>query len=178
MTDRQGAALALVGLGGAYLLYRNRGALPVLGPYFTEEDRELVPSVTTYEGYDLDPYGGPTTYPQPIVRFAQAIAKQEGFYVAGSIPQRANNPGDLKIPNSATLPGTQITRFASVDEGWNALYRQLFLILTGQSSYYNLDMSIEQMAQVWTTTQQGPWALNVASYLGVSTDAKLWQVLA
>jgi len=141
-------------------------------------NRPLVGTVTTSEGFDLSPYGGPTSYPEPIKRFAVAIAKQEGFYVSGSVPQRANNPGDLKLPNTRTLPGTSITWFDSADLGWNALYRQLMLIVTGRSTYYNLDMTIDEMARVWTTTEQGPWSLNVASALGVSGSTPLWQVLA
>jgi len=140
--------------------------------------RGPVATVTTSEGFDLSQYGGPTSYPEPLRQFATAIAKQEGFYVAGSVPQRANNPGDLKIPNMPVLAGTSISKFTSADEGWQALYRQLWLILTGRSSFYHMDMSIAEMASVWTVTEQGPWARNVASFLGVSTDAKLWQVLA
>jgi hypothetical protein len=139
----------------------------------------LVPSVTTSEGFDLSPYGGPTTYPEPIKRFAQAIAKAEGFYVAGSIPQRANNPGDLKMINwdGPTL-GEGISVFQSVDAGWSALYRQLYLILSGQSGVYNLDMTIAQMGAKWTATQQSAWASNVAGYLAVSPSTPLWSVLA
>lgn len=170
VTDKQAIGVVVVGGIAAYLVFRNRAALPFLGP--PEDDGgTLTPSVTTYEGFDLSEYGGPTSYPTPIVRFAQAIAKQEGFYVAGSIPQRYNNPGDLKTN------GSSITQYSSADEGWNALYRQLFLILTGGSAHYNLDMSIEEMSRVWTATQQGPWAANVSAYLGVSPDAKLWEVM-
>lgn len=173
MTNQQTAAVVIIGAAGAYLLLKRPAA--IFGP--SEDDGVLTPSVTTSEGYDLEPYGGPTTYPQPIIRFAQAIAKQEGFYLAGSIPNRANNPGDLKLPGQATLAGTSITVFESVDQGWTALYRQLWLILKGGSSYYNLDMSIDEMSRVWTATQQGPWAANVSSYLGVAPSTPLWQVL-
>ena len=141
-------------------------------------NRPLVGTVTTSEGFDLSQYGGPTSYPEPIRRFAGAIARQEGFYVNGSVPQRANNPGDLKLPNTRTLPGTAITWFESADAGWNALYRQLMLILSGRSSYYNLDMTIDEMGRVWTATEQVPWSTNVAAHLGVSRQTPLWQVLA
>lgn len=140
--------------------------------------RPMTATVTTSEGFDLGSYGGPTSYPQPIKVFAEAIAKQEGFYVPGSVPQRAHNPGDLKIPGQPTLPGTSITMFQTDTDGWNALYKQLNLILTGRSSHYDLDMTIADMSRVWTTTQQGPWASNVASYLGASVNTPLWQVLA
>lgn len=138
---------------------------------------EPVGTVTTSEGFDLSTYGGVTSYPQPIRTFAAAIAKQEGFYVPGSIPQRANNPGDLKIPGRPVLAGTSITKFDSVDDGWNALYRQLYLILTGKSAHYNLNMTIDEMARVWTATQQVPWATNVANFVGADRSTPLWQVL-
>jgi len=171
MTANQQLGVGVLGVGALALIVK-RGLMPL--PASTPP---LVGTVETWEGFDLSPYGGPTSYPQPIQQMAIAIAKQEGFYVTGSIPQRANNPGDLKIPNTSTLPGTSITAFQSVSAGWDALYHQLMLIVTGQSSYYNLDMTIEQMSRVWTVTQQQPWASNVASQLGVSTQAPLWQVL-
>jgi hypothetical protein len=159
--------LVLVGAAALWLLRRR----PFGG-------REPIPSVSTDMGFDLSPYGGPTTYPAAIQNFAQAIARQEGFYVKGSVPARAHNPGDLKIPGAAVLPGTSITVFESDDAGWDALYHQLYLILAGRSDYYSLDMSIEEMSRVWTATQQAPWATNVASYLGVPVTARLWEVLA
>jgi hypothetical protein len=134
-------------------------------------------TVTTSEGFDLSAYGGPTSYPQPIIQFAQAIARQEGFYVRDSIPARAHNPGDLKIPGKATLPGTSITQFASDDEGWQALYKQLWSIVTGKSNNYNLSMTIEEMARVWTATEQSAWAGNVATFSGATPGTPLWQVL-
>lgn len=140
--------------------------------------RPLTATVTTSEGFDLSPYGGPTTYPAGIKNMAQAIARAEGFYVTGSIPQRAHNPGDLKLPNSATLGSSGITVFPSDDAGWTALYRQLWSIVTGDSSRYNLDMSLADMAGTWTATQQGSWAQNVADFLGVETSVKLWELIA
>jgi hypothetical protein len=134
-------------------------------------------TVTTSEGFDLSAYGGSVSYPQPIKTFAIAIARQEGFYVRDSIPARAHNPGDLKVPGKNVLPGTSITQFANDDEGWNALYKQLWSIVTGGSSFYNLDMSIEDMARTWTATQQNEWANNVAMFAGATPEMKLWQVL-
>ena len=134
-------------------------------------------SVTTSETYDLSPYGGPTSYSAKLQRFAQAIARQEGFYVTGAIPQIANNPGDLVIPGLPTLPGTMITKFPSADAGWSALHRQLSLIVTGQSARYTLDMTIAEMSRVWTATQQVPWANNIAQQLGVPVTSPLWSVL-
>lgn len=154
-------------------------AITALYFWRTKVSKQPVPSVTTSEGFDLSPYGGPTSYPDGIKRMAQAIARAEGFYVAGSVPQRAHNPGDLKVPGwTGPTLGDNISVFATDDAGWNALYRQLYLILTGQSAYYNLDMTIADMARTWTATQQSAWGSNVAAALGVPTSTPLYMVLA
>lgn len=160
---RQHTTIAVVG-GIAALLLLSR--------------RKLTGTVTTSEGFDLAPYGGPTSYPEPIKRFAQAIARAEGFYVAGSIPQKAHNPGDIKMINwTGPTLGEGISVFQSDDAGWSALYRQLWIIVTGQSSNYYLDMTIDQMAAKWTATQQSSWAKNVAGFLAVDTKTPLVSVL-
>lgn len=140
--------------------------------------RKPVATVTTSEGFDLSSIGGPVTYPAPIKRFAEAIARAEGFYVAGSIPQRAHNPGDLKVLgwDGPTLGGG-ISVFQSDDAGWSALYRQLWIIVTGGSNNYYLDMSIDEMAAKWTATQSDAWARNVAGFLAVPTSTPLVSVI-
>lgn len=118
--------------------------------------------------------------PSPKIRTAaQAIARAEGFYVAGSIPARAHNPGNLKL-GGATLGTTGITVFDSDGQGWAALYRQLQLIVDGRSRVYSLGMSIRAMGAKWTATahEQLAWASNVAGVIGVSVDTTLRQVLA
>lgn len=51
----------------------------------------------------------------PIRTFAQAIAACEGFYKkGGSIAQRRNNPGNIRI-NGAFV------KYKTVEDGWNAL---------------------------------------------------------
>ncbi len=153
------------------------GVVLVAGAALLLLRRSPVGTVTTSEGFDLSPYGGPVIYPEAIKAAARAIARAEGFYVQGSIPQTAHNPGDLKIPGSTNTIAGGITVFASDDAGWNALYKQLMMIVTGQSNVYNLDMSIAEMAARWTATQQGPWATNVAAALAVPTSTKLYAVL-
>ena len=63
-------------------------------------------------------------------KLADAIAHEEGFYVAGSLPQRNNNPGDLRHGNGEIHPDNQpnaVGSFATPEEGWAALNRQLRL---------------------------------------------------
>ena len=152
-------------------------AIAALYLFRTKLSHQPVPSVTTSEGFDLSPYGGPITYPDGIKQLAQAIARAEGVYVAGSVPQRAHNPGDLKLSGYPTLAGG-ISIFPDDNAGFDALYRQLYRILTNQSNYYSLDMTIADMARTWTATQQDSWARNVAGFLGVPTSTPLWEVMA
>jgi hypothetical protein len=63
-------------------------------------------------------------------KLADAIAHQEGYYVAGSLPQRQNNPGDLRHGNAETHPDNQpdaVGSFATPELGWAALNRQLMI---------------------------------------------------
>jgi len=131
-------------------------------------------TVTTSEVFELRP----TDYPDALKETARAIARAEGFYVAGSIPDRAHNPGNLKV-GGETIGDTGITMFPDDDTGWAALYRQLARIVEGRSAYYTLDTTIRAMGQKWTATQseQSAWAENVADALGVDIDTPLSRVL-
>lgn len=108
-------------------------------------------------------------------QFAQAIGVAEGFGVAGAVPTRANNPGDLKLGDVGHgVTGAEgITIFADESEGWDRLYRQLSLIRDRKSANYTPDFTIAQMAAKWTGTQKGEWAANVAKYLRSTPDAKI-----
>lgn len=114
------------------------------------------------------------TYSTNLIRFAHAIAAAEGYYVKGSVPQRANNPGDLKPAEWMRTHGWTgektgaegIAIFATPEDGWNILYHQLQLIVSKTSHVYVPTMTIAQMAAKWTDTQSGSWAVNVANQLG------------
>lgn len=137
--------------------------------------RKPTATVTVGEWYDTDDYStGSTSYPEGLKNFARAIASAEGYGIPGAIPTVANNPGDLKLGGETTSGGISI--FASAEEGWSKLYRQLALIVSGSSNYYNLDMSIAEMGRTYAGGDDN-WATNVAGYLGVSRDAKLWEVI-
>lgn len=61
---------------------------------------------------------------------AELIAKEEGFYVDGSIPQRQHNPGDLRhAPGESHPEGSpnSVGSFPDDAAGWAALERQLGL---------------------------------------------------
>lgn len=50
---------------------------------------------------------------------AQAIAQMEGFYIAGSVAQRNNNPGNITVVGGGWMVGS------SVAAGWQNLYNYL-----------------------------------------------------
>lgn len=62
-------------------------------------------------------------------KLARLIAQEEGFNVAGSLPQRSNNPGDLRhSPHSAHAGDPNgIGRIDTPEDGWADLERQLQL---------------------------------------------------
>jgi hypothetical protein len=63
-------------------------------------------------------------------KLAILIATEEGFYVAGSIPQRFNNPGDLRhSPHSfhTVADPDGIGQIDTPQDGWADLERQLHL---------------------------------------------------
>lgn len=63
-------------------------------------------------------------------KLAQLIAQEEGFNVAGSLPNRNHNPGDLKHSPHASHEGegpNDIGIEPSVADGWADLERQLGL---------------------------------------------------
>lgn len=107
-----------------------------------------------------------------IYNMSYAIAVAEGFYAAGSVPQQANNPGDLELGSQGygTIGGKTI--FASLSAGWEALYNQVYLILSGKSQYYNPSQTIAQMGLTYSGGDPN-WAANVAATLSVTPDTTL-----
>jgi hypothetical protein len=131
-------------------------------------------------GVKTDASAGLLTNPTPAIRrFAEAIARAEGFYVAGSVPQRANNPGALILPNwqGPRLGKEGQAVFASAEEGWQRLWYQLQLIATGKSSIYLLNDTIATMARKWAPGGAENWARNVSRFLDVSENTRIGELL-
>jgi hypothetical protein len=106
-----------------------------------------------------------------IKRIAEAIAKAEGYGVPGAIPTVRNNPGNLKGADG------QIRWFSTPEEGWSALYRQVTMMFTGESRYYRPDMTIAEIARIYTgEAAYMNWANNVARFLGVTPQTRLIEV--
>lgn len=117
-----------------------------------------------------------------LIQFAGGIGFAEGYWdrynkvIPENRPARDNNPGDLIGIGDAGSDGAY-RKYSTADAGWQALYNQLNMIVNGSSKYYTLDMTISQMAHVWTQTQPDMWAANVASYIGGSVTDTLRQWL-
>jgi hypothetical protein len=106
-----------------------------------------------------------------IRRIAQAIARAEGYGVPGAIPTVRNNPGNIKGPDGV------IRTYSTPEEGWQALYRQVLLMLTGESRFYKPEMTIAEIARIYTGEAQFMnWARNVSRVLGVTPDTRLRDV--
>lgn len=120
------------------------------------------------------------TTEQVINAFAVAIAFAEGFYVNGSRSQRNHNPGDLTIDTIGLAVGRDgpFVVYANDNDGWMALREQVRKIVTNTSSIYNSNMTIADIAEKYTTTEQSAWALNVATKLGVSPDTRIGDLMA
>jgi hypothetical protein len=110
-------------------------------------------------------------YPGYVTNFAQAIATAEGFYVAGSQPQRKNNPGDIETAGV-------VNTYGSVSDGWNALYTQVSMMFDGSSAHYSPDMTIEQVGYTYSPAGAENWINNVSSYLGVDRSTVLSSLMS
>jgi hypothetical protein len=117
-----------------------------------------------------------------VVKFSEAIAKAEGFYVPNSVPARAHNPGDLTDDGDVGLGfiqtagsfGAKITVYATDADGWTALYKKVRRMLNGASKVYTLDMTLMEVAIKYSG--DAAWATNVAKDLGVDTRTSLAQL--
>lgn len=112
-----------------------------------------------------------------MVRLSRAIAKAEGFYKQGSRPQRNHNPGDLTIDTinrRVRMDGAYVV-YRDDGDGWHALERQVWLMLTGKSKYYKPEMTIEQVGELYAP-KQPEWARNVAAALGVPVSARICDI--
>ena len=110
-----------------------------------------------------------------VQKIAKAIAKAEGFYVQGSLPQRAHNPGDIEEGDKGYGLINGKTVFASDSQGWQALYNQVQAILDGKSAYYFPSMTIAQIGNIYSGGDPN-WGQNVADELGVDIDTPIGQV--
>lgn len=117
-----------------------------------------------------------------VNKFAEAIARAEGFYVADSVPARAHNPGDLTDDGDVGLGfiqtsgpfGAKITVYASDEDGWAALRRKVRRMLDGHSHTYPTSLTVMEVALKYAGSPE--WAFNVAKQLGIDTRMTLGEL--
>jgi len=95
---------------------------------------------------------------------AHAIARTEGFYVRGTIPNRLHNPGDIRSNRRGVYPGQSglyhgYVVFRDNASGWRALRAQLQRIVDGTSTKYTQDMTFIQIGRVYAEDPQWPKTL-------------------
>lgn len=111
----------------------------------------------------------------PTQALAEAIATAEGFYVAGSRPQRDNNPGDMTqdlIGRGVGMDGAFIV-YASAQDGFDNLKAQITKWFDGSSANADGSSTIADISSFYTANDQDSWAANVAAKLGVSVDTPI-----
>ena len=122
------------------------------------------------------------------IAFAEGCIDKHENYNKLSLPYRLNNPCDLKVTSSQfthhTHPSGKLI-FADIGIGWNAGQHQVDLMLTNKSLIYKNTMTIQQVANhyakehstVHDQTNADNWAKNVASFLGVTPEYTLIQLM-
>jgi len=107
-------------------------------------------------------------------KLAHAIALAEGYFVAGSLPNRINNPGDMKLGDRGHGTEHDKTIYLTADDGWAALGRECTAILTGASHVYFVSWNFLQVADKWTgSDNSGAWCRIVCDNLNVDPTTTL-----
>ena len=105
-------------------------------------------------------------WPNNVVKFALAIKTAEG-----SNPDW-NNPGDLTGADAGAYKTCGIAnsegvlKFANAEDGWNALCFKINRMLSGKSSVYTHDMTLQAVGMKYSHNDPN-WSKNVAAALGV-----------
>lgn len=135
--------------------------------------------------------GGDSYGPKIIAKAnwaAFATACAEGYFKQDSLPQRANNPGDLMLRDRGfgTIQGktifTKANPCASLSEayldGFAALINQWCLMLSGKSKEYSLDDTFGKVAERWTGGDNpSGWLAVVSEKLCVQSTTTLREFL-
>lgn len=111
-----------------------------------------------------------------LYKLASAIATEEGFFTVGSLPERNNNPGDLR--SAPWLQHTVIAhgfwRANSKAEGMAGLYHQLALDI---SRGWTLTELIYKWAPPSDNNKTDKYISDVAKMVEIRPDVKLWDYL-
>lgn len=115
-----------------------------------------------------------SSFDDALANLSNAIASAEGYGKAGAIPTTSNNPGDLALGDIGygTSGKGNITNYPDLASGEAALKNQVTKMLSGTSTVYNPDMSIDQVGDIYANGDTN-WASNVAKALGVPSSTTL-----
>lgn len=114
----------------------------------------------------------PSTWPtgDKVWAVCRAIAIAEGANVAGSNPDRLNNPGDISDGadefNAEFHSGSNVTHFPDKATGWAWLYKKIQHAANGLSHVFKPSMTWEEFAQKYAGDWKN-WVKNVTRELGV-----------
>lgn len=108
-----------------------------------------------------------------VEQLSHAIAKAEGFYTRGTVPNRFNNPGDITSSSLHAYPGQiglsphrHYVIFKNASHGWAALQGQIQKIIDGTSKKYTQNMTFTQMSLIYSSGKR--WGTNVCAVLHIS----------
>ena len=123
--------------------------------------------------------------PAKLEIVARAIAHYEGFDVAGSIPQRTNNPGDLMFVHQEGATCYPVKgkdgkvrdycQFGSLADGWAQLHAQ---IQRDASRDLTIAGWMAKYAPAEDANNPKSYAAFIAGKLGVTVETKLRDALA
>lgn len=167
--------IAIVTVVGVVLLYNKRSCAATV----PTESGEMPKTTTTGGGCGCSITNNPATWPSgdAIWNICQAIARQEGAAIAGSKPDRYNNPGDITDSVCGYSHDAEgLTIFPNKAEGWNALYNKWLNIMNGNSAVYKPFDSWYVIGSHWAADPNWPNA--VCSMLGVNPNTTPEQYVA
>lgn len=112
-----------------------------------------------------------------MTKLAQLIAREEGFFSAGTLPQRNHNPGDLRHSPHSQHPGDP-DAIGAIDtdaDGWADLDRQLRM-------YAERGLTLQQAIYEWAPPTENDTERYLAFVVNgfggmVDADAPLSSVL-
>jgi hypothetical protein len=123
-----------------------------------------------------DPCSSPSAAPVEVGRLAQAIARTEGYCRVGTLPNRLNNPGDIRSTRRDAYTGQVglyrgYVVFRSERDGWRALCNLIQRVVDGTSSIYRQEMSFKEIARHYASSPQ--WVKTLCKILRVSQTTTL-----
>ena len=110
----------------------------------------------------------------PVMELAKAMAKMEGFGIAGALPTRNHNPGDLRESKYQLYQKDGFAYFPDNETGWKAFVYDLCVKITGHSvTGLTPESSLKDLIYKWTATDQHRYLMFVSARLGVPFDYKI-----